>query len=89
METATTSAPFVPALAAAHAPAHGLEGRRRSAQARQRFRFGDSTRSAPACDLHEEMTERIVEFLNMRQHSHRAASCSLIGGAVHAVLDVG
>jgi hypothetical protein len=35
------------------------------------------------------MTERIVEFLDVRQHSHAAASCNLIGRSVHAVPDVG
>jgi hypothetical protein len=35
------------------------------------------------------MTEGIVELLDMRQHCHAAASCSLIGGSVDAVPDVG
>jgi hypothetical protein len=75
METATTSTPFAPHLlqrmrfptasSVAEAP-----HRRASA-----FRLGNALRSALAGDLHEEVTERIVEFLDMRQHSHAAASC--------------
>jgi hypothetical protein len=42
---------------------------------------------ALAGDLHEEVPECIVEFLDMRQHSHVAASCGSALRRVHAVLD--
>jgi hypothetical protein len=37
--------------------------------------LSNSLRPALAGDLHEEVPERIVEFLDMRQHSRGAASC--------------
>ena len=40
---------------------------------------------APAGDLHEEVTERIVELLDVPQHSRVAASCGADPRRVHAV----
>ena len=57
---------------------------RRSAQASERFRFGDSPRTALASDLHEKAPERIVEFLDVRQHPHAAGSCGGDLRRVHA-----
>jgi len=45
----------------------------------------DALRSALVGDLHEEVPECIVEFLDMRQHSHAAASCGRALRRFHAV----
>ena len=73
------------ALRVAHTSTHSLEGRRCSAQARQRFGFGDPSRPALAGDLHEEVTECVVKRLDVPQQPHSAASCGRDLQRVHAV----
>ena len=49
-----------------HALTNSLERGSRSAQADERFRFCDPLRNTLACDPYQEVTESVIEFLDMR-----------------------
>ncbi len=62
-----------PALAASHLLSNSLERRARSAEAGQPFRFGNPVRAALAGDPNQEVTEGVIEPLDVSEHARMGA----------------
>ena len=82
--TATISATFFPHCEQAHPARERRERHRPPGDARERFGLDVPGRPAGAGDAHQEVTEALVEPLDVRQHAHRRM-VGTDGGRVHAV----